>query len=291
MNRGVELSGDVIDGAAVADHRAGARRHRRADGGPRRGPLRLARGCAAGRAARAGADSSREPATSAQERAGRGAAARGPAVRSAGGDRRGERRARPRGRDCADRRAGKHRATAGRGGDRGRREAPAAGLHRPARPPAHAGAGAQGRHRDRNARRCGRRLLRRDRNGQHRPRRRSAGALRGLIAQAREQARIPVGFIGALSVGLPRRAADRDGAAARGGCARLQRRRQAGRVGRVAAPRAPVPAPVRRRDLACTRRTRRSRGPASCTKGRSRPSLASPGSLRSPERRWSRATA
>ena len=56
----------------------------------------------------------------------------------------------------------------------GQRPAPAAGLRRPARAPAHARPGAQGGPRDRHARGRRGRLLRRRRDAQHRPRRRLA---------------------------------------------------------------------------------------------------------------------
>ena len=85
-------------------------------------------------------------------------------------------------------------------------------------------------------------------------------------ARARE-ARVPVGFIAAITRGPARRGADRDGRAARRRRARLHRRRPAGRQRRHAAPRAPVPAAVRRRRSRCTRRTRRSRATASMHEG------------------------
>ena len=150
--------------------------------------------------------------------------------------------------------------------DRGRGPARLPGLLRPPRPPAHARPGAQGGHRNRDPLRRRRRLLRHPRDGQHRAagldRRRRRGAARG-------------GPRGRLGPGrLPRhrhpgdggRGADRDGRAARGRRARLQRRRPADPQRRRAAPRAPVPAPLRRHDRparggpGALRRRRHARG-------------------------------
>ena len=88
--------------------------------------------------------------------------------------------------------AGRRRGSRGRRGDRRLRPARLPGLLRPSRPPAHARAGAQGGHRDRHPRRRGRRLLRDRRDGQHRPGRRrprprprAARARRGRGARCR----------------------------------------------------------------------------------------------------------
>ena len=56
----------------------------------------------------------------------------------------------------------------------------------------------------------------------------SAPLLRSLRDAAAREARIPVGFLPAITRGSGRRGADRDGRAARGGRARLHRRRAAG---------------------------------------------------------------
>ena len=71
----------------------------------------------------------------------------------------------------------------------------------------------------------------------------SAPVLRSLRERARAEARIPTGFLAAITVGQAGRAADRDGRAGRRRRGRLHRRRPAGAVGRRDAPGAPVPAP------------------------------------------------
>ena len=110
------------------------------------------------------------------------------------------------------------------------------GLRRPARAPAHARPGAQGGPRDRHPRRRRRRLLRASSRCRT-PTRWSTRAplLRSLRDAAAREARIPVGFLAAITRGLRRRGADRDGRAARRGRARLHRRRQPGRQRRDAA--------------------------------------------------------
>ena len=57
-----------------------------------------------------------------------------------------------------------------------------------------------------------------------------APLLRSLRDAAAREARVPVGFMAAITRRAARRAADRDGRAARGGRARLHRRRPAGRA-------------------------------------------------------------
>ncbi len=109
------------------------------------------------------------------------------------------------------------------------------------------GPGAQGGHRDGHPRRRRRRLLRRDRDAQHRPGRRHRPDPRRAARPRRPRGARP-GRLHRLDHPRPgRRPTDRDGRAARRGRGRVHRRRQAGHERRDAAPRAPVPAPVRRR--------------------------------------------
>ena len=85
---------------------------------------------------------------------------------------------------------------------RRRGQAPVPRLRRPARAPAHAGAGAQGGHRLRHPRGGGRRLRRRRGDAEHRPGGRRAPVLLSLREQARREARVPVGFLAAVTRGL-----------------------------------------------------------------------------------------
>ena len=150
--------------AAGADRRPGQGRRGGADGGP----LRAAR-----RSPRAWRRWRHEPGRQAplppRGRAGRAADRRRPRARPAHRPRRATRhpdQARP------DRRARRARVARGvpRHRDRRRhRQARVPGVRRPARPPAHARPGVQGGSRERHRRRGRRRLLRGDRDAEHRP--------------------------------------------------------------------------------------------------------------------------
>ena len=93
-----------------------------------------------------------------------------------------------------------------------------------------------------------------------------ATVLGSLREAARREARIPVGFMASVTRAARGRRADGDGGAARRRRARLHRRRQARPPRRDPAPRAPVPAAVRRRARAprggpvAQRRGRHARG-------------------------------
>ena len=113
----------------------------------------------------------------------------------------------------------------------------------------------------------------------------SAPILRSLRDAARREARVPVGFLAAVTHRPARRGADRDGRAARGRRARLHRRRQARPPRRPAAQGAAVPEARRAGSSPCTRRTRRCPAAASCTRARSPRGSGSPASRASPSRR------
>ncbi len=161
---------------------------------------------------------------------------------------------------------GDRRARRSRGG-RGARTPPLPGLRRSARPPAHARPGAQGGYGDRHPRRRRRRLLCACWRCPT-PTRCStlARCCARCATRPRRDARIPVGFMPAITRGLNGTDAHRDGRAARGGRPRLHRRRPPRRQRRHAAQGAAVPAPLRRRASRCTRRTRRSAATAPCTR-------------------------
>ena len=224
VNRGVELSGEVDRLAPGGDHRPGRGRRRRAHGGA----LRAARRRRHARRRRA-ASSPAPTSPSRHER--RAARAR---ARPAAGDcsLRGAHVLDPRaGLDGRARRAASATAQIAEIAAPGTLDAPDGaevvdgsgrhllpGLRRPARAPAHARPGAQGGHRHRHARRRRRRLLR-GRSRCPTPTRSSTAprcCARCASAAARE-ARIPVGFLAAITRGLQRRGAHRDGRAARGG--------------------------------------------------------------------------
>ena len=113
----------------------------------------------------------------------------------------------------------------------------------------------------------------------------TAADISALREQARAGASVPVGFLATVTKGDEGRGADRDGRTARSRRGRLLRRRPADRQRPGDAPRAPVPAPLRRQRSPCTRRTPSSPATASCTRARSRPRSGSPASPRSRSRR------
>ncbi len=90
----------------------------------------------------------------------------------------------------------------------------------------------------------------------------SAPVLRSLRERARAEARIPTGFLAAITVGQRGREAHRDGRPGRRRRRGLHRRRAAGALGRGDAPGAPVPAPGRAACWPCTRRIPRCRARA-----------------------------
>ena len=87
----------------------------------------------------------------------------------------------------------------------------------------------------------------------------SAPLLRSLRDAAAREARVPVGFLAAITRGLRGRAADRDGRAAPGGRARLHRRRRAGARARGCCARRCSTSACAAACSRCTRRTRRCR--------------------------------
>ena len=91
----------------------------------------------------------------------------------------------------------------------------------------------------------------------------SRRVLRGAARRRRARdARVPVGFMAAISVGLRGEQLTEMSELRDAGALGFTDDGQPGRLGRPAAPRAALPAPVRRRASRCTRRTRRSRAPA-----------------------------
>ncbi len=266
VNRGVELSGEVIDSpqSLIAEQVASGLVVRMAilyellaAGDEEPAPV------AGNGQRRPRSDSRRERATAADAR--RGERGPGPARRhGARPGRRHRRPARHRRPRRRDRRAGRARRGQRRWprGDRRRRPARLPGLLRPPRPPAHARPGAQGGHRDRRSLGSRRRLLRHPRDGQHRaagldPRRRRGAACR-RPRRRRGQGRLP-------RHRDPRdggRGADRDGLAAR-----CRRRSASATTGcRSAAPgccagRCSTSGSAAARSP-CTRRTRSSPAPA-----------------------------
>ena len=97
------------------------------------------------------------------------------------------------------------------------------------------GPGVQGGHRHRHRGRRRRRVLRRDRDAQHRPRGRRGRVLGSLAERARREARVPVGFLAAITRGLAGTELTEMADLRDAGRARLHRRRQAGGLGRHAA--------------------------------------------------------
>ena len=192
------------------------------------------------------------------------------------------RRARPRRQDRRDRRPTSQRR---RRGHRRRGQAPLPGLRRPARAPARARAGAQGGPRDRHALGGRRRLRRRRGDAEHEPDRRlrpdPAQPARGRPPRGARPRRLP-----RLGHDRPaRRGADRDGRAAR---------RPARSASPTTASPSTAPGCCARRcstrsswagSSPCTRRTRRSRATASCTRARSPRGSAWPASRASASRR------
>ena len=275
VNRGVELAGRRDRLAAVDHHRPGPGRGDRAHGRPVR---------AAGRAL--GHDHGRADARR-RARAHRGGGVNAPDP--------GARAAPPtcwcRGAHVLDPRAGLDGphdvlvragtvaelgapgslvADDGRRARRRRRAPPVPRLRRPPRAPAHARPGAQGGPRHRHPRRGRGRLLRGGGDAQHRPRRWTARRCSMPLREAAgRQARVPVGFLAAISPRAGRRAADRDG-------------RPSATPERWASPttacRWPAPGCCAARCSTsacaaawspCTRRTRRCRATGSCTRARS----------------------
>ena len=267
VNRGVELSPEVIDGPAsliTAQVESGP-------GGPDGGPLRAARRRAAtraasgeARAARADADRRARVTRSATTRPvsaldWRGTEARRPATLVIRGARvldplegvddhldvvvrdGRDRRARPAG-------IGRRRR---RRADRRRGPDPLPGLLRPARPPAHPGPRGQGGRRDRVPRRRRRRLLRDRRDGEHRPAGRHGRRRRRRCASRRaSRPRCRSGFVGTVTKGMAGAELTEMAELAAAGRGRLLRRRAADPQRARDAPGAPVPAPRRPADRA-----------------------------------------
>ena len=222
VNRGVELSayGDRL--ATGADRRAGQGRGR----GPNGSPLRAARWLAA---AFGGRMSARAPEAVRRAAAPRRAAdPRSACARPPHRARRAPRHPDPRRRD---RRARPARVASGarRGRRLRRRRQPRfPSVRGSARPPAHPGPGVQGDIDDRDRRGRRRRLLRGDRDAEHRPGRRRPGRARLARRPSQREARVPVGFLAAITRGLQGDRAHRDGRAQRRRRTRVHRRRQAG---------------------------------------------------------------
>ena len=165
------------------------------------------------------------------------------------------------------------------------------GVRRPARPPAHARPGAQGGPRDRHPRGGGRRLLRgrrrcRTPTRSSTPRRCCA---RCATPRARD-ARIPVGFLAAITRGLHGDELTEMAELRDDGRGRLHRRRRAGRTAPGCCATRCSTSACAAACSRCTRRTPRCRATARCTRARSARCSAWRGSRRSRSRRWSRAT-
>ncbi len=176
----------------------------------------------------------------------------------------------------------RHERASGRRRDRSRARTR---LRRPARASAHAGPRGRGDDRERQRGRGRGRLLRDPRDAEHRSRSSTPPPTLGaLVETAKREARVPVGFLAAITRGQAGEELTEMGELADAGAVAFSDDGVPVVVGRDDAARAPVRVDHRAGRSRSTARSSRCRAAATCTRARSRPSSASPRIRPSPSR-------